>query len=41
MNFTFVTEYNRTAVATMAKALRKTVRKKKSRRSNERRLLCS
>ena len=34
MNFSFVTEYNRDAVATMAKALRKTVRRKKSRRSH-------
>ena len=34
MNFSFVTEYNRDAVSTMAKALRKTVRKKKSRRSH-------
>ena len=34
MNFSFVTQYNREAVATMAKALRKTVRRKKSRRSH-------
>ena len=33
MEFRFVTEYNQKALTTMAKALRKTVRKKKNRRS--------
>lgn len=34
MNFTFVTEYNFTAVTAMAKALRKTVRRKRNKRSH-------
>ena len=34
MEFTFVTRYDHKGVSTMAKALRKTVRKKKSRRSH-------
>ena len=34
MEFTFETSYNQKALTTMARALRKTVRKKRSRRSH-------